>query len=119
MKYSNDDEVFETVATDRDPREEGATVVYRDVNLNRIEAAILGGANCDCETRGFILESGLIAGPLNFRVTNIGCDFRLEWDCPGCGRMTHEDCNPIDAIPLSEEIREDSLCFSCRGAGRG
>lgn len=76
-------------------------------------------ANCDCETRGFILESGLIAGPLNFRVTNIGCDFRLEWDCPGCGRMTHEDCNPIDAIPLSEEIREDSLCFSCRGIGRG
>ena len=44
MKYSNDDEVFEAVATDRDPREEGASVVYRDVNLNRIEAAHLARA---------------------------------------------------------------------------
>lgn len=41
MKYSNEDEVFETVATDRDPRERGASVVYRDVNLNRTEAAHL------------------------------------------------------------------------------
>ena len=70
--------------------------------------------NCDCETKSYMLESGLIIGELNFRVTNIGCDFRLEWDCPYCGVTVHEDCNPIDAIPLSEEIREDALCFNCR-----
>lgn len=72
-------------------------------------------ADCSCETKGFVLNSGLIGGDLNFRVTNTGGDFRLEWDCPGCGALTHEDCTPIDAIPLSETIKMDALCFLCRG----
>lgn len=76
-------------------------------------------AGCSCQTKGFVLTSGIIGNELNFRVTNIGCDFRLEWDCPDCGVTTHEDCTPLDAIPLSEEIRSDALCCSCRGKRNG
>ena len=72
-------------------------------------------ADCDCETKGFVLNSGLIGHELNFIVTNIGRDFRLEWDCPGCGTTTHEECAPLDAIPLSETIMTDAMCCSCRG----
>lgn len=68
----------------------------------------------DCATKSYEIQSAVLTGDYNFRVTNIGCDFRLVWDCPSCGGVVSEDCHPIDAIPLSEEIRLDPLCFACR-----
>ena len=77
--------------------------------------AIGSCADCDCcDTKSFRQNSGLISGTLNCRVTNVGCDYRIEWDCPDCGRVVHEDCTPINAIPLSEKIAADPLCASCR-----
>lgn len=38
MKYSNEDEVFEVVATDRDPREDGAKVLHRTADISRAAA---------------------------------------------------------------------------------
>ena len=40
MKYSNEDEVFEAVATDRDPRDEGAQVLYRTADASRSVAVL-------------------------------------------------------------------------------
>ena len=68
----------------------------------------------DCGTKSYEITSAIIVGDFNFRVTNIGVDFRLVWDCPVCGQETYDICTPIDAIPLSEEIRKDPLCFGCR-----
>ena len=80
---------------------------------------VVSCADCSCETKSFEITSGVISGSLEFKVTNIGCDFRLEWRCPGCGAKTLEDCTPIDAIPLSKEIENDALCVTCRGRADG
>jgi len=71
--------------------------------------------DCDgCGTKSYEITSAILLGDYNFRVTNIGGNFRLVWDCPKCGQVTSEDCTPLDAIPLSEEVRGDPLCFTCR-----
>lgn len=72
-------------------------------------------ADCwECNSAGFKIEQAIIAGSVNFRVVSVGMDFRLVWDCPRCGGIVNERCSPIDAIPLSDEVSRDPLCYACR-----